>query len=85
MLALIVVMLIDTSVVKIYEVINKSFAPFYTKILLFSSNALLCLVLQYVVLRQVWTWLHQLNDQLHAKGFYRISLFALCILGALLT
>ena len=79
-LSLIVVMLIDTSVVKIYEVIDKDFQ---FKILLFSAEAFLCLLLQFFILEQVWKAFK--TSQLQSKLQSAISLTSLGILSALLT
>ena len=79
-LSLIVVILIDTSVVKIYEVI---FKDFQFKFLLFSAEAFLCLLLQFFNLREVWKMLKP--SVLQRKSQFAISLTSLGILSALLT
>ncbi len=79
-LSLIVVMLIDTSVVKIYEVIDKDFQ---IKIPLFSAGAFLCIILQFFILKQVWKTFK--TNQLQSKLQSAISLASLSILSALLT
>ena len=79
-LSLIVVILIDTSVVKIYEVIYKDFQ---FKFLLFSAEAFLCLLLQFFNLREVWKMLKP--SVLQRKSQFAISLTSLGILSALLT
>jgi hypothetical protein len=75
-------MLIDTSVVKIYEVIDKDFAPSQIKILLFSAGASLCLLLQFLILKQVWRKFKM--SQLQGKLQSAVSLTSLSILSALL-
>ena len=75
-------MLIDTSVVKIYEIIDKDFLPSQVKILLFSGEALLCLLLQFLLLQQVWNSFK--TNQSHSRLQVRISLISLSVLGALI-
>jgi hypothetical protein len=77
-LSLIVVMLIDTSVVKIYEVIDKDFQSR----ILFSAEAFLCLLLQFFILIQVWKTFK--TSQLQSKLQSAISLTSLGILSALI-
>ena len=81
-LALIVIILIDTSFVKIYEIIDKDFAPNQIKILLFSGEALICLLLQALLLKQVWNSFK--TNQSHSRLQVRISLISLSVLGALI-
>jgi hypothetical protein len=86
MIALIVTLLIDTSVVKINDLIDKFFIPLRSKLILFSVNSLLCLLLQFFIIKYVSSsfkggWL---NKTLKAKAFYVISLTSLGILAALI-
>ena len=81
-LALIAIILIDTSFVKVYEIIDKDFAPNQIKISLFSGEALICLLLQALLLKQVWNSFK--TNQLHSRLQVRISLISLSILGALI-
>jgi hypothetical protein len=63
MVALIVTILIDTSVVKVNDLIDKNFIPLQSKLILFSINSLLCLLLQFVIIRYVQTSLSPLKVQ----------------------
>jgi hypothetical protein len=74
-LALIAIMLIDTSFVKIYEIIDKDFAPIQSKMLLFSVEALSCLILQFFLLKQVWNSFK--SSQLHSRLQVGISIVSL--------
>jgi hypothetical protein len=49
MVALVFAMLIDTSLVKVNDLINKYFIPIQSKLILFSVNSSLCLLLQYFI------------------------------------
>jgi hypothetical protein len=51
MIALIVTILIDTSVVKINDLIDKYFIPIQGKLILFTVNSSLCLLLQFLIIR----------------------------------
>lgn len=86
MIALIVTVLIDTSIVKIYDVNDKNFIPFQYKLLLFSINSIACLVLQFFIIRYIRKFVDGDRKQrrLVSKPFFIISLISLCILGTLL-
>jgi hypothetical protein len=79
-LASIAIILIDTSFVKVYEIINKSFVSNQFKILLFSGEALICLLLQVLLLKQVWNSFK--SNQLHGRLQVGILLISLSVLGA---
>jgi hypothetical protein len=51
MIGLVTVLLIDTSLVKVYDLIDKNFIPAREKILLFSTNSFACLFLEYLIIR----------------------------------
>jgi hypothetical protein len=86
MIALIVTLLIDTSVVKIYDLIGKYFIPLQSKLILFSINSSLCLLLQFFIIKYIQSSFKrdQLNKTLKSKAFYIISLVSLCVLGTLI-
>jgi hypothetical protein len=50
MIALIVTLLVDASLVKVYDIVEKTFIPLESKLLLFAANSTLCFVLQYFIL-----------------------------------
>src|SRR5215208_1589293 len=51
MIGLVTILLIDTSLVKVYDLIDKNFIPPREKILLFSTNSFACLLLEYLIIR----------------------------------
>ena len=53
MIALIVTVLIDTSVVKINDLIDKYFIPMQSKLMLFAINSFLCLLLQFFIIKYI--------------------------------
>jgi hypothetical protein len=85
MIALVVTLLIDLSVVRVNDLINKDFIPMQSKLILFSVNSSLCLLLQYFIVKQVRSSIRtdRQNRRLKAKIFYLISLTSLCVLAAL--
>jgi hypothetical protein len=48
-LGLVVTLLIDISIIKVYDLIDKYFISTQEKILLFSLNSSICLILQYLL------------------------------------
>jgi hypothetical protein len=51
LIGLIVTLLVDTSVVKVYDLVDKNFIPAREKIMLFLANSFACLFLEYLI---VW-------------------------------
>jgi hypothetical protein len=86
MILLVVASLIDIAVVRVNDLINKDFIPIQSKLILFSVNSSLCLLLQYFVIRYTRTSfrIDRLNKTLKVKTFYIISLTSLCILAVLI-
>jgi hypothetical protein len=86
MIALVVTLLIDISVVRINDLIDKYFLPTQSKLILFSVNSSLCLLLQYFIIKQVKSSFRtdRVNRTLKVKTFYLISITSLCVLAALI-
>ena len=85
MAALIVTLLIDTSIVKINDLIDKNFISIQDKLVLFSVNSSLCLLLQFFIIRYIKNSFKESRlDKTKAKVFYAISLTSLCILATLM-
>ncbi|MGB6528563.1 MAG: hypothetical protein WBF33_10690 [Candidatus Nitrosopolaris sp.] len=86
MIALVVTSLIDISVVRVNDLINKDYIPMQSKLILFTVNSSLCLLLQYFILKQVKSSfrIDRLNRTLKIKAFYLISLTSLCVLAVLI-
>jgi hypothetical protein len=85
MICLVVTLLIDTSIVKVYDLIEKTIVPVQTKFLLFSINTTFCLLLEIIIIKylQVSFKRHQLNKRLNVNLLYTISLFPLLAIGTL--
>lgn len=83
----VVVVVIDTSIVKVYDLRNKGFFSEQSKIILFSINAIICLLLEFILLKYIRTKLkeHKLSKSLNLNLIYRISLFLLLFVGFLIS
>ena len=86
MIALMVTVLIDTSVVKINDLIDKYFIPLQSKLMLFAVNSSFCLLLQFFIIKYLQSSFKRdrLNNTLKVQSFYKISLISLCVLGTLI-
>jgi hypothetical protein len=90
MIFLMVTLVIDTSIVKVYDLIDKYFIPIQGKIVLFSTNTSLCILLQFIIIRYIIKHIegsskrYQLNRRININLWYRISLISLFMLGALM-
>lgn len=86
MIALIVTVLIDTSVVKINDLIDKYLIPLQSKLILFSVNSSFCLLLQFWIIKYFQSSFKrdQLIKTFKVETFYKISLISLCILATLI-
>ena len=78
--------LIDTSVVKINDLIDKYFIPLQSKLILFSVNSSLCLLLQFLMIKYIQSSFEsdRLNKRLKILAFNRISLISLFVLASLI-
>ena len=81
-IALVATILIDISLVRINDLINKDLIPMQSKLILFSVNSSLCLLLQYFIIKQVKSSVRtdRLHRTLKVRIFYLISLTSLCIM-----
>jgi hypothetical protein len=84
MIALIATVLVDISVVKIYDVTDKNFIPLHYKLLLFSINSSVCLILQFFILRYLQNSI-KLQASARSTGIYYVaSAISLVILGVII-
>jgi hypothetical protein len=84
-LALVATILIDTSVVKVNDLIDKNFIPLQSKLILFSVNSLLCMVLQFFIIRYIYASLSQkVRPTYRTRVLSLISLVSLSVLGILI-
>ena len=84
MIGLITILLIDTSIVKVYDLIDKNFIPTREKVLLFSASSFACLFLEYLVVHYLRNSF--LKDQVYfgfsSKVFNTIFFISLGLLTA---
>ena len=86
MIGLIVTSIIDVSIVKINDLIDKYFIPMQGKLILFTINSSLCLLLQFYLVRYIHDSFraHRLNRTLKVKAIYTVSIFSPSILAILM-
>ena len=83
MVGLVVIISIDTSVVKVNDLIDKYFIPVQGKLLLFSINSSVCLLLQYTIISYIKNSFEgeRRSKTLKIKSFHLISIVSLAILA----
>ena len=86
MSALLVTVVIDTSVVKINDLIDKYFIPLQDKLLLFAINSSLVILFQFIIVKYVTNSfkIARLNKSLRINTFYIISIISLSLLASLI-
>lgn len=87
MIALISLIIVDLSVVKIYDITNKYLIPIQTKILFFSINTMGCIILQFVILKYINNlfFYDKKIRRISINKFYRVTLLSTAISGILVT
>jgi hypothetical protein len=82
---LLVTLLIDTSFVKLYDIVHKDFVSNQTKVVLFSVNSSVCLLLGAFTIRFTYSSFkrQRLNKAPRANLLYIIPLISFVILGGL--
>lgn len=86
MIGLIVTVLIDTSIVKVYDLLSKSFISDNAKFLLFSINTSICIVLEFIVIKYLYNSFQgfRWKESLKVNLLYKISSISLLIVGTLI-
>lgn len=86
MIGLVVTILLDSSVVSVNDLIDKYFIPLQGKLILFSINSTICLLLQYSIIRYIKnSFVEERHSKtLKIKSFHFISLVSLAILATLI-
>lgn len=85
MIGLIVTSIIDVSIVKINDLIDKYFIPMQGKLILFAITSSVCLILQFYLVRYIHVSFqrHRPNSTLKVKAIYAVSLLSLGVLTVL--
>lgn len=75
-------LVIDISIVKVYDLIDKSFLSQQAKLLLFSLNTSACVFLQFIIITYLQRTFrrHPLNKTLNINMLYKISLIPLFLI-----
>jgi hypothetical protein len=86
LIALIATLLIDTSVVKINDLVDKFFIPMQGKLILFAVNSSLILILQYFLIKYIENSFEsiRLRKSLRVKVIYMIFKASLGLLAVLI-
>jgi hypothetical protein len=86
MIALVVTVVIDISIVKVYDLVDKSFIPDQTKFLLFFINTSVCIALEFIVIKYLYDSFkrYRWKKVLSVNLLYKISFISLLIIGALM-
>jgi hypothetical protein len=86
MIGLILTSVVDISVVKINDLIDKFFIPMQGRLILFAVNGALCLFLQFCLVMYIHTFFQgeRLNRTLRVKTIYIGSLVSLGLLASLI-
>ena len=86
MMGLIVTIVIDTSIVKVYDLVDKSFIPAQVKSFLFSINTSICIILQFILINYLQRSFkrHLIIKTLNVNLLFRILLVSLVVIGTLM-
>ena len=86
MMGLIATIVIDTSIVKVYDLVNKSFIPDQIKFLLFSINSSVCIILEFILINYLQRSFkrHLIIKTLNVNLLFRILLVSLLVIGILM-
>jgi hypothetical protein len=86
MLILIVALVIDNAILKINDLVNKTFIPEQEKILLFAVNSSLCILLVFILLSYLEASFKKnpLNRKFNLELLYRFSLNSLFVIATLM-
>ena len=85
-MGLIVTIVIDTSIVKVYDLVDKSFIPAQVKFFLFSINTSICIILQFILINYLQRSFkrHLIIKTLNVNLLFRILLVSLVVIGTLM-
>ncbi len=86
MIGLVVIIIVDTSIVKVYDLIDKFLIPQQAKLVLLSANTSLCLILEFVIIKytKISSNIRRLDERLSFNSLFRVSLISLSIVTVLM-
>ena len=82
--ALIITLLIDTSIIKVYDLIDKYFISTEEKILLFSINSSVSLFLQFMIINYVRKYFEKKFIRINIKVFSIFSILGISLSAILI-
>ena len=82
-LCLIATLLIDTSIVKMYDIVDKNFIPVQEKKALFSVNTVMSLFFQYLLIRYVKSIFNNQINRLNVGFLYKTMVISLSVTSIL--
>ena len=85
MIGVVLALVIDVSIVKVYDLIDKAFISQPNKLLLFSMNTSVCLLLQFIIINYLQRSFRrrQMFKQLNSSRLYQLSFLSLSFIGIL--
>jgi hypothetical protein len=87
MICMLTAILIDVSLVRVYDLVDKGFASTQAKVILFAINSSICLSFGFIITRYVWGAFRgqRLRNKLHIDLLYRISFVSFFVVGGLMS
>ncbi len=83
-IGLVITLLVDTSIIKVYDLIDKYFISIKEKILLFSLNSSICLILQFIIINYIRTYFERKFPRINVKLFSIFSIAGICLSSILI-
>lgn len=83
-IGLFIILLIDTSLIKVYDLIDKYFISTQKKILLFSLNSSICLILQFLIINYIRIYFKSKFTRLNVKLFSSFAIAGICFSSILI-
>ena len=83
-IGLFIILLIDTSLIKVYDLIDKYFISTQKKILLFSLNSSICLILQFLIINYIRIYFKRKFTRLNVKLFSSFAIAGICLSSILI-
>ena len=83
-IGLFIILLIDTSLIKVYDLIDKYFISTQKKILLFSLNSSICLILQFLIINYIRIYFKRKFTRLNVKLFSSFAIAGICFSSILI-
>ncbi len=83
-LGLVITLLIDTSIIKVYDLIDKYFITIQEKILLFSLNSSICLIIQFIIINYIRRYFEWKFTWINVKGLSFFLIAGICLSSILI-